>query len=134
MSGKECAGGELQLKSHPKIEFLLGSIAGPQIRKEVLANLPENRGAVFMIPDSVHRCEQVYEELKLWVPALKAGDHLAVEDSNVNGHPVRPEFGPEPYEAAGEFVRENPGILVADVAREQKFRPTAAPNGFWKIK
>lgn len=125
---------DLQLKSHPKIEFLLGSSADPQLKGEVFAKLPENRGPIFMILDSDHRCEHVYEELKLWVPALKTGDYLVVEDSNVNGHPVRPDFGPGPYEAVEEFTRENPGVLVADIIRERKFGPTAAPNGFWKIR
>jgi cephalosporin hydroxylase len=62
---------------------------------------------------------------------LKKGDYLVVEDTCVNGHPVRPQFGPGPYEAVEEFMRRRPGEFLHDQARESKFGFTASPRGYF---
>jgi cephalosporin hydroxylase len=53
-----------------------------------------------------------------------------VEDTNINGHPVAKEFGPGPWEAVEEFLRENKAF-VADRNRE-KFFLTFNPKGYLK--
>ena len=73
--------------------------------------------------------QHVLRELNAYVPLMQRGDYLVVEDPCVNGHPVRPDFGPGPMEAINEFVRTNPGVLRADVEREEKFGCTFAPKG-----
>jgi cephalosporin hydroxylase len=92
--------------------------------------LPAQRGALFMILDSDHSKAHVLRELELLSPLLRSGDYLVVEDTCVNGHPVRPEFGPGPMEALEEFLREHPGQFIADREREAKFGFTAAPSGY----
>jgi cephalosporin hydroxylase len=62
---------------------------------------------------------------------LRAGDYLVVEDTCVNGHPVRPEFGPGPYEAVEAFLAAHPNALIHDEARERKFGYTFAPMGYF---
>jgi cephalosporin hydroxylase len=66
------------------------------------------------------------------VPRLRAGDYLVVEDTVVNGHPVRPDHGPGPLEAIREYIAENPQALVRDVARETKFGATFAREGYYR--
>jgi cephalosporin hydroxylase len=56
-----------------------------------------------------------------------------LEDTIVNGHPVRPEFGPGPLEAVEGCLRQNPGRLVADMPRETKFGCTFAYRGYHKV-
>ena len=58
---------------------------------------------------------------------------MVVEDTVVNGHPVRPDFGPGPLEAIEAYLAANPRQLVADVERESKFGCTFAFRGYYKV-
>lgn len=85
-----------------------------------------------MILDSDHSKAHVLRELEAYVPILKPGEYLVVEDTNINGHPVRPDFGPGPWEAIHEYLVKHPDSgLLHDHARERKFGLTAAPGGFY---
>lgn len=120
------------LREHGDITFLVGDSAAPEIVDRVIESLPaEPRPPVFLILDSDHRAAHVLRELRAWVPRLLPGDYLIVEDSCVNGHPVRPEHGPGPWEAMEAFLAEQPSLLQRDSERENKFGATAAPFGFW---
>lgn len=121
---------ENYVQSHPKIRFLVGDSTSPDMVAQVTRMLPDNRKSCFWIFDSDHRAPHVLAELRAWAPVMKPGDYLVVEDSNINGHPVRPDFGPGPWEAIDQFMRESPNTFIPDKAREQKFGITFAPNGF----
>jgi cephalosporin hydroxylase len=120
----------LQVKSHPRIEFIRASSALPETAAHVARMLPEQRGALFMILDSDHTRDHVLRELEVMVPLLRPGDYLVVEDTCINGHPVRPEYGPGPMEALADYFVAHPGELEHDFAREEKFGCTAAPRGY----
>jgi cephalosporin hydroxylase len=123
----------LQISSHPKIRLVLGDSASPAVVDRVRQILPQARAPMFVILDSDHRMPHVLRELEAYVPLMQAGDYLVVEDSCVNGHPVRPDFGPGPMEAIEQFLEAHPGVLVGDAARESKFGCTFAPRGYyWK--
>jgi cephalosporin hydroxylase len=121
----------LQLREHPRIEFVRASSAAEETVARLRTLLPAERGALFMILDSDHSKAHVLRELEVLVPLLRRGDYLVVEDTCVNGHPVRPEFGPGPMEALEQYLDTHPGWLVADTAREAKFGCTAAPRGYF---
>jgi len=121
-----------QLASHAAIRFLVGDSASPGMVERALALLPAKRGALFLILDSDHRASHVLRELRAWVPRLAAGDYLVVEDTIVNGHPVRPEHGPGPLEAINEYLAEAPGTLMHDEAREAKFGASFALRGYYR--
>jgi len=95
--------------------------------------IPQDRRGVFLILDSDHSAAHVLRELRAHVPLLKKGDYVIVEDTVVNGHPVRPEHGPGPWEGARDYIRENPGKLIADPKRAGKFGSTAAVDGFFIV-
>jgi cephalosporin hydroxylase len=122
--------GVLQVHRHPGIEFIRASSASEATAARVAAMLPTERGALFMILDSDHSKAHVLRELELLTPLLRRGDYLVVEDTCVNGHPVRTDFGPGPMEALEDFIAANPGRFIADRAREEKFGFTAAPSGY----
>ena len=120
-----------QLASHERITFLVGDSAAPAMVEQAFALLPAERGPIFLILDSDHRRDHVLRELRAWVPRLKRGDYLIVEDTIVNGHPVRPEHGPGPMEAIAEYLEEAPGLLTHDRVREGKFGATFAARGHY---
>lgn len=116
--------------AHPRIDFLIGDSGSPAMAEQVGRMLPSYRGPLFAIFDSDHRKEHVLRELDAFLPLLRAGDYVVVEDSCVNGHPLRPDFGPGPYEALEEFLPAHPGAFKHDTEREEKFGFTFAPRGY----
>ena len=116
---------------HERLRLLQGDSASSTIVASVSALMPASRGPMFIILDSDHRKAHVLRELAAYVPLMRSGDYLVVEDSCVNGHPVRPDFGPGPMEAIDEFQHSNPGLLVPDPGREGKFGCTFAPRGYF---
>ena len=119
-----------QVASHPRINFLVGDSGSPEMVAKALALLPEKRSPILLILDSDHSRDHVLRELRAWIPPLKRGDYVIVEDTIVNGHPLRPDHGPGPWEALEEFHKESPGLLLHDPVREHKFGATFAPRGY----
>jgi cephalosporin hydroxylase len=66
----------------------------------------------------------------LWHPVVSQGSYMIVEDTNVNGYPVRSDFGPGPMEAVNIFLDENADFQI-DLQR-QKFFMTQNPRGYLK--
>ena len=120
-----------QIRSHERIRFLIGDSAAPEMVEQALALLSPRRGPLFLILDSDHSRDHVLRELRAWVPKLRAGDYLVVEDTIVNGHPVRPVHGPGPWEAIEDYLAQAPGLLIHDAAREAKFGATFAVRGYY---
>jgi len=120
-----------QAGARPGIHFLLGDSASAAMLERAFGLLPPERGPLFLILDSDHSRDHVLRELRAWVPRLLQGDYLVVEDTCINGHPVRPDFGPGPYEAVEAFLGAYPNVLVHDSEREAKFGYTFAPHGYF---
>ena len=114
----------------PDIELLTMSSTDERVANRIAKLRREFPGPVFAIVDSDHRKAHVMGELNLLRPLLVSGDYLIVEDSNINGHPVMPGWGPGPYEAIADYLRLFPGDYHHDQERENKFGFTFAPKGF----
>lgn len=113
--------------SHDRITYMTGSSTDPSTVEKVRSEIGENDN-VLVILDSDHSRDHVLEEMRLYGPIVTKGSYLIVEDSNVNGNPVRPNFGPGPMEAIDTFLLDGDDFAVDD-ARE-KFFMTFNPRGY----
>lgn len=113
---------------HDRIEYLDGrSSTDPGVLAHVQSRI-RRHDEVMVILDSNHSREHVLAELRAYAPLVTPGQYLIVEDTNINGHPVLPEYGPGPMEAVEEFLNETDAYEV-DRTRE-KFGLTFQPCGY----
>ena len=117
------------LPEHARITYLIGSSTSPGILEEIREKI-EPGATVMVILDSDHSADHVSAELRAYAPLVSVGSYLVVEDTNVNGNPILPGWGPGPREAVEEFLKETNGYEV-DQTRE-KFFMTFNPGGFLK--
>lgn len=111
-----------------RVEFVHGSSTDPAIVSSITERVRGKR--VLVILDSDHRYPHVLAELKAYAPLVQPGGYMVVQDSNVNGHPVRPDFGPGPMEAIEAFLADD-DRFVSDRARESLLH-TMHPRGYLK--
>jgi cephalosporin hydroxylase len=122
----------VDLRRHPRVDLIIGDSGSAEVIDRAWRDLQRTApGEVFVILDSDHRKPHVLRELDAIVPRMRTGDYLVVEDTVVNGHPVRPDHGPGPLEAVGAFVASRPGLLAADHRREARFGFSAAQGGYF---
>jgi cephalosporin hydroxylase/GT2 family glycosyltransferase len=96
--------------AHPRVTLLEGSSTDPDVHAEIVRRCQGRRTMVIL--DSDHSESHVAAELRLYGPLVSRGCYLVCEDTNVNGHPVYPGFGPGPYEAVQRFLAETEGWRV----------------------
>jgi cephalosporin hydroxylase len=113
---------------HSRLAYLIGSSTAPEVVQQVKDSIGSDE-RVMVILDSNHRRDHVIEELRAYAPLVTKGNYLIVEDTNVNGHPVRPRHGPGPMEAVDDFLAESDGLFEIDSGCE-KFLLTFNPRGY----
>jgi cephalosporin hydroxylase len=111
-----------------RVEYLVGSSTSPEILTRVKQRIEGKR--VLVILDSDHSRDHVFREMELYSPFIEVGGYMIVQDSNINGHPVYPSFGPGPMEAIEDFLKINSGFEI-DKGRERLLH-TMHPNGYLK--
>ncbi len=114
---------------HERITYILGSSTSTKT-VEKIRKLIDRNDKVMVILDSDHHKEHVLKELRSYSNFVTKNSYLIVEDTNINGHPVLPEYGPGPMEAVEEFLKENKNFVI-DRSKE-KFLLTFNPKGFLK--
>jgi cephalosporin hydroxylase len=115
--------------THPRITYLTGSSTAPDIIDKVKALVRDSKQTIVLL-DSDHSKKHVLDELRTYYALVTPGSYMVVEDTNVNGHPVQPDFGPGPMEALEEFLRENKNFVI-DKTKE-KLLLTFNPKGYLK--
>jgi len=111
-----------------RVEFVKGSSTDPAIVAELRRRTKGHK--VLVILDSDHRKQHVVNELNAYAPMVNPGSYVIVQDTNVNGHPVRKDYGPGPMEAIEEFLATNKEF-ESDRLRERLLF-TMHPKGYLK--
>ena len=68
--------------------------------------------------------------MELYSDLVSKGCYLIVEDTNVNGYPVEPNYGDGPMEAVNDYLSNNDDFEVDNDM--EKFFFTMNPHGFLK--
>lgn len=114
---------------HPRIEYLSGSSTSEAVLAMVRQRIQPGERALIIL-DSDHSYAHVSAELERYAPLVPPGGYLIVEDTNINGHPVFPTFGPGPMEAVHDFLASHPEF-ASDAEREKLFL-SFNPRGYLK--
>lgn len=116
-----------EIADHPKIKILGGksSVAEETIQevKKLIQNRSEKARALLIL-DSNHAEGHVYKELESYIPLLRTGDYLVVEDTGSGG----------PVKAIRKYLKEYPDKLERDLDREDRMGITYYPEGYYKVK
>jgi len=118
-----------QTLNHPRITYLIGNSASDDMLNQV-KELISPADVVLVILDSDHSKQHVLNEMNLFHSLVTVGSYMIVEDTNINGHPVLPDFGPGPMEAVHEFLSQRDDFIID--ASKQKHHLTFNPNGYLK--
>lgn len=111
------------------ITYLLGSSVNPELVARVQEMSHDKK--VVVILDSDHRKEHVLAELEIYGKLVSKNSYMIVQDTNINGHPVLPSFGPGPMEAVQDFLSANDNFVI-DESKDKQFCFSFCPNGFLK--
>jgi len=114
---------------HDRIKFFTGSSTDEEIFKKVSGPIKKT-DKVLAILDSDHSKDHVLKEMELYGELITKDSYLIVEDTNINGHPVLPNWGPGPMEAVKEFLSHHSEFSI-DKDKE-KLLMTFNPNGYLK--
>ncbi len=114
---------------HDRITYLIGSSTAPEIVEQFKNSIQEGE-TVMVTLDSNHEKEHVLNELRIYSELVSVGSYLVVEDTHLNGNPVRIVGDGDPKAAVEEFLRERDDF-VADKSRE-KFLLTWNRGGWLK--
>ncbi len=117
---------DMKRPAHPRIDYLIGSSTDADVIARVHRAAAGRRAMVIL--DSDHVEPHVSAELRAYNDMVSPGCYLIVEDTNVNGRPVLPDFGPGPGEAVDAFLAGH-AEFVADPDRE-RFLVSLNPGGY----
>jgi cephalosporin hydroxylase len=113
------------------IVYLLGSSTDKQIAMEC-RNRSVGRQTMVVL-DSDHSCAHVELEMSVYWPLVSDGSYMVVEDSNINGNPVYPEYGPGPHEAVARWLPGHEDAFI-DIEISRRFLGVSAHTWIKKVR
>jgi cephalosporin hydroxylase len=114
---------------HEKITYIKGSSTDKKVVQQVSEMIKDGQ-VILVILDSDHNKSHVLKEMEMYNEFVTRGSYMIVEDSNINGHPIMPNWGEGPFEAIEEFLKKNDSFEIDQKC--EKFYITFNPNGYLK--
>ncbi len=115
--------------NHPRVTYLLGDSASPQILEEVRAEASKTAGPIMVILDSDHSMAHVLRELEAYHDFVTPGSYLHVQDGVIDVLPIFSDARPGPLRAIEEFLETNDEFEL-DLERSNKFLISHHPKGW----
>lgn len=112
---------------HSRVTHLVGSSTDLKVLSLIKERVVSSKKVIVLL-DSDHRYEHVLEELNFYQEFVPVGGYLVVEDTNINGNPAYPDFGPGPMEALKAFLKTNDSFKVE--SKFERFLLTMNPQGY----
>jgi cephalosporin hydroxylase len=119
--------------THPRVTFLIGDCASPEIVKQIRAERDKVTGPVMVVLDSDHRAEHVRKELDAYHSFVTPGSFLHVQDGVIDVLPQLANARPGPLAAIETFLPQHPEFEV-DTERTNRFLITQHPKGWLRRK
>lgn len=120
---------DIDRMKHSRVVYLSGSSISKDTLKAIKSYIKDD-DKVMVILDSEHNKDHVLSELWIYSEIVTKGSYLIVEDTNLNGHPVWPDFGPGPMEAVREFLMSTNNFTIDQT--KEKYHLTFNPGGYLK--
>lgn len=117
-----------QTKMRSDITYLVGDSTWVGML-QLVDKIIEPGNVVMVDLDSNHTKEHVLKELNAYGPLVTHDSYLIVEDGNLNGHPVLPDWGEGPFEALTEWLPKHPEFKNDDEL-EAKYGMTYFTGGW----
>ena len=114
---------------HQRITYIKGSSTDEKVVQQISSVIQKNQ-VVLVILDSDHNMPHVLREMEIYSEFVTKGSYMIVEDSNVNGHPILPNWGEGPFEAIQEFLTHNNSFEIEK--EREKYYMTFNPSGYLK--
>ena len=123
-----------KVREHERTILIQGSSTDLAVVNRV-KDITKDSKSTFLILDSLHTEEHVLSEMMIYSDLLFSGNYMIVEDSNLNGHPVPPQWHTQtaneggPFEAIQEFMKINNNFEI-DKDYENRFLFSYSPSGY----
>lgn len=121
------------IKGRPKHDRIT-YITGPSTDTNTLKTVKDKigNGSCMVVLDSNHGCGFVKRELRYYSKFVTPGQYLIADACYLNGHPIKPDYGPGPYEAVQWFMNNTKDFIVDPI--EERYMITKNPGGFLRRK
>jgi len=93
---------ECKALSNKRIRIIIADSIHPNTIQLIHSLVADGTALVSL--DSCHAQDHVLKEIYAYRDLVAVGSYLVVEDININGHPVLPNFVPGPWEAVNQFL------------------------------
>lgn len=113
---------------HARITYVKGKSTSPDVIESVRERVKGK--SVMVVLDSDHHKEHVLKEMEIYSDFVTPDQFMIVEDTHVNGNPIRVNYGPGPMEAVDEFMKLHNRDRFTITDAEEKYLMSWHYRGF----
>ena len=115
---------------HSRIVYVTGTPHEDETVAKVRATVGNTATALVILGSAGSSRDDMVRQFDAYHDFVAVGSYVVMENTILNGHPVWPEFGPGPREAARACVRLHDGFIVDPTL--EKYALTFNPRGYLK--